>query len=101
VQLGEATLADCERILGLGHRETLTARANLAHAYHATGRLKRASAQFDRALRDCERALDPDDPLTSEVRELRKRYLAGRQGFAPIVSAPRAASDPPGSYAAH
>lgn len=88
VELGEATLADSEQTLGLGHRETLTTRANLAHAYHATGRLKRASAQFDRALRDCERAVGPDDPLTSAVRDLRKRYLAGRQGFAPIVTEP-------------
>jgi tetratricopeptide (TPR) repeat protein len=88
VELGEATLADCERTLGVGHRATLTTRANLAHAYHATGRLKRASAQFDRALRDCERAVGPDDPLTTSVRDLRKRYLAGRQGFAPIVAPP-------------
>ena len=27
------------------------ARANLAHAYHAAGQFKRASAHFDRALR--------------------------------------------------
>jgi tetratricopeptide (TPR) repeat protein len=90
VQLGEATLADCERILGQGHRETLTTRANLAHAYHAAGQLKRASAQFDRALRDCERSLGPDDPLTGSVRALRKRYLAGRQGAAPIIAPPSA-----------
>jgi tetratricopeptide (TPR) repeat protein len=88
VQLGEATLADCERILGPGHRETLTSRANLAHAYHAAGQLKRASAQFDRALRDCQRSLGPDDPLTGTVRALRKRYLAGRQGAAPIIAPP-------------
>ena len=88
VQLGEATLADCERILGPGHQETLTSRANLAHAYHAAGLLKRASAQFDRALRDCERSLGPDDPLTDMVRALRKRYLAGRQGAAPIIAPP-------------
>jgi tetratricopeptide (TPR) repeat protein len=88
VQLGEATLADCERILGPGHWETLTSRANLAHAYHAAGLLKRASAQFDRALRDCERSLGPDDPLTEAVRALRKRYLAGRQGAAPIIAPP-------------
>jgi tetratricopeptide (TPR) repeat protein len=88
VQIGEATLADCEQILGPGHRETLTSRANLAHAYHAVGQLKRASAQFDRALRDCERSLGPDDPLTSAVRTLRKRYMAGRQGAAPIIAQP-------------
>jgi tetratricopeptide (TPR) repeat protein len=90
IELGEATLADCERILGPGHWETLTARANLAHAYHAAGLLKRASAQFDRALRDGEQSLGPDDPLTASVRELRKRYLAGRQGAVPIMTPPAA-----------
>jgi tetratricopeptide (TPR) repeat protein len=88
IKLGETTLADSERLLGPGHWETLTARANLAHAYHAAGQLKRASAQLDRALRDCERALGPDDDLTEAVRGLRKRYLAGRQGAAPIVAPP-------------
>jgi len=88
VDLGEALLEDCEPALGQGHRETLTVRANLAHAYHATGRLKRASAHFDRALRDCEHALGPDDQLTGTVRELRQRYLGGRQGSAPIVTPP-------------
>jgi tetratricopeptide (TPR) repeat protein len=95
VELGETTLADCERFLGLGSRDTLTARANLAHAYHATGRLKRASAHFDRALRDCERALGPDDSLTSSVKDLRNRYLAGRQGFAPIIAPPEELSGQP------
>lgn len=94
VELGEATLADSEQTLGPGHRETLTTRANLAHAYHATGRLKRASAQFDRTLRDCEQALGLDDPLTGEVQALRKRYLAGRQGFAPILTQPGELASP-------
>jgi tetratricopeptide (TPR) repeat protein len=90
IGLGEAVLADCERFLGPGHWETLSTRANLAHAYHSAGKLKRSSAQFDRALRDCERALGADDPLTGEVRVLRNRYLAGRQGAAPIITAPAA-----------
>jgi tetratricopeptide (TPR) repeat protein len=90
IDLGETALADCERFLGPGHWETLSTRANLAHAYHAAGKLKRSSAQFDRALRDCEQALGPDDPLTGEVRVLRNRYLAGRQGGAPIITAPAA-----------
>lgn len=88
VDLGEALLEDCEPALGQGHRETLTVRANLAHAYHATGRLKRASAHFDRALRDCEQALGAADELTDAVRELRQRYLGGRQGSAPIITPP-------------
>ena len=90
ISLGEAALADCEQFLGPGHRETLSARANLAHACHAAGMLKRASAHFDRALRDCEQSLGPDDSLTDAVRVLRKRYLAGRQGAAPIITGPDA-----------
>jgi tetratricopeptide (TPR) repeat protein len=90
IGLGEAALADCEQFLGPGHRETLSARANLAHAYHAAGLLKRASAHFDRALRDCEQSLGPGDSLTDAVRVLRKRYLAGRQGAAPIITGPAA-----------
>jgi tetratricopeptide (TPR) repeat protein len=90
ISFGEAALADCERFLGPGHRETLSARANLAHACHAAGKLKRASAHFDRALRDCEQSLDPGDSLTEAVRVLRNRYLAGRQGAAPIVTVPTA-----------
>ncbi|HEY3980311.1 MAG TPA: tetratricopeptide repeat protein [Streptosporangiaceae bacterium] len=90
ISLGEAALADCEQFLGPGHRETLSARANLAHACHAAGMLKRASAHFDRALRDCEQSLGPDDSLTEAVRVLRKRYLAGRQGAAPIITGPAA-----------
>jgi tetratricopeptide (TPR) repeat protein len=88
VQLGEATVADCERILGAGHWDTLTSRANLAHAYHGAGQLKQASAQFDRALRDCEQSIGPQDPLTDQVRALRKRHLAGRHGAAPIIAPP-------------
>jgi tetratricopeptide (TPR) repeat protein len=88
VKLGEDTLADGEQTLGPGHPEILTTRANLAHAYHASGRLKRASAHFDRALRDCEQALGPDDPLATAVRDLRQRYLSGRQGVVPIVAQP-------------
>jgi tetratricopeptide (TPR) repeat protein len=109
IGLGETVLADCERFLGPGHWETLSTRANLAHANHAAGKLKRASALFDRALRDCEQALGPGDPLTGEVRVLRNRYLAGRQGAAPIITAPAAwirasqrahdsALDDPGSW---
>lgn len=88
VELGEALLEDCEQALGQGHRETLTVRANLAHAYHATGRLKRASAHFDRAVRDCEQARGADDELTKAVHELRQRYLRGRHGSALIVTPP-------------
>lgn len=88
IKLGEATLTDCEQILGPGHWDTLIARANLAHAYHSAGLLKRASAQFDRALHDGEQSLGADDPLTEQVRALRKRYLGGRQGAAPIIAPP-------------
>jgi hypothetical protein len=48
--LSDRSVISFSNELGFGHRENLTTRANLPHAYHATGPLKRASAHFDRAL---------------------------------------------------
>jgi hypothetical protein len=67
--LYERTLADCERVLGPDHPDTLASRGNLAHAYHTAGRLTEALTVFERTLADCERVLGPDDPLTRTARE--------------------------------
>jgi hypothetical protein len=67
--LYERTLADCERILGPGHPDTLASRGNLAHAYHTAGRLTEALTVFERTLADCERVLGPGHPLTEAARE--------------------------------
>ena len=55
--------------MGPDHPNTLTARANLASAYHAVGRLTDAIAVFEHTLADCERFLPPGHPLTQAIRE--------------------------------
>jgi tetratricopeptide (TPR) repeat protein len=64
ISLGESTLADCERVLGPEHQETLAARTNLASAYQSAGRPAQAIPLQERALADCERVLGPDHPHT-------------------------------------
>ena len=73
--LYERTLADCERVLGPDHQDTLASRGNLAHVYHTTGRRTEALAVFEHALADCERVLGPDHPLTGATR---KSYQAAK-----------------------
>ena len=69
VPLFERTLADCERVLGAAHPDTLMSRRNLAAAYQAAGRTAAAVAQFQRALADYQRVLGADHPDTDAVRE--------------------------------
>jgi hypothetical protein len=69
LELYERTRADCQRVLGADHPDTLAARANLAHAYYAMGRMTEADALLRSALADCERVLAPGDPLTAAVRD--------------------------------
>jgi hypothetical protein len=69
VPLYERTLADCERVRGPHHQDTLTSRCNLAHAYHTARRQADAIAVFERTLADCERVLEAGHPLTQTVRE--------------------------------
>ena len=64
IPLLERTLADCERILGPDHPDTLASRNNLAAAYQAAGRLEQAIALYERTLADRERVLGPDHPDT-------------------------------------
>ena len=67
--LYQRTLADRERTQGPDHPDTITARGNLANAYHTVGRYTEAQTMFERTLADCERALGPDHPLTQTARE--------------------------------
>ena len=56
--------ADCERVLGADHPDTLTSRNNLAEAYRAAGRTAEAIALYERTLADRERVLGADHPNT-------------------------------------
>jgi len=42
IRLLERTLADCERVLGADHSDTVTSRNNLAMAYRAADRTAKA-----------------------------------------------------------
>ena len=64
ITTGIRTLADCERVLGADHPETLGSRNNLAGAYQAAGRLDQAIPLYERTLADCERVLGADHPDT-------------------------------------
>jgi tetratricopeptide (TPR) repeat protein len=60
----EPLVADCERVLGADHSDTLAARANVAYAYRAAGRTADSIALLERALADFERLLGADYPNT-------------------------------------
>ena len=53
---------------GQGDLETLTARASLAAALYADGRLMEVIAVLERTLADSEQYLGPDHPMTRTVR---------------------------------
>ena len=62
-------LADCERVRGADHPDTLRWRNNLAMAYRAAGRTAEAIPLLERTLADCERVLGADHPDTNAARE--------------------------------
>jgi len=68
-RLLRSTLTDCERVLGPTHPDTLTSRANLAHAYHTARRMTEAITLFERTLADCEQSLGMRHPMTETVRD--------------------------------
>ena len=67
VQFYEETRTAYERVLGADHPDTLTTCVNLAHAYHAVGRVTDAMTLLRDTLALCERALPPGDPVTENV----------------------------------
>jgi tetratricopeptide (TPR) repeat protein len=64
VAIGEALVADCERVLGVTHKITLTSLTNLASAYRYAGRLDEAVILFERAYNASKSALGDLDPET-------------------------------------
>ena len=69
ITAGIRVLADCVRVLGEIHPDTLTSRNHLAVAYRAAGRLVEAIALFEQNLADRLRVLGPGDPQTLESRD--------------------------------
>jgi tetratricopeptide (TPR) repeat protein len=68
IQVAEPLLADCVRVLGPDHSDTLIARSYLASAYQAAGRVAEAIPLFEINLADRERVLGPDQRDTLESR---------------------------------
>ena len=64
----EPLVADCERLLGADHPDTLTSRNNLARAYRAAGRTSEAIPLLERTLDVREWLLGADHPNTNVVR---------------------------------
>jgi tetratricopeptide (TPR) repeat protein len=64
----EQALADQERMHGRDHPDTIAARATLASALRAAGKLKDAIGQYERVLADRERTSGPDHPDTIAAR---------------------------------
>jgi tetratricopeptide (TPR) repeat protein/transcriptional regulator with XRE-family HTH domain len=66
--LHQQNLADCERVLGADHPETLVSRANLAYLYALQDQPARALELHQRNLADCQRFHGPDHPHTLNAR---------------------------------
>ena len=68
IAVGEPLTADLERLLGLGHPDTLNARNSLAAAYLAADRVTDAIGLFEQTLAVLQRqlGLDHPDTLTSQ-----------------------------------
>ena len=78
--LGEDLVADCQRLLGDDHPDTVGTRSNLARAYELGGRADEAVALHERVLADCQRLHGDDHSRTVGTRSnLARAYgLAGR-----------------------
>ena len=69
IAVGKPLTADFERVLGPGHRDTLTSRSNLAAAYWEAGRAAEAIPLHEQTLADRERLLGPGHPDTLTSRD--------------------------------
>jgi Tetratricopeptide repeat len=64
-----ASLDGLRATAGLGSRQTLASRANLALVYHETGRAVEAVRLYGQVLAEFNRLLGPDHPDAVAVRE--------------------------------
>jgi tetratricopeptide (TPR) repeat protein len=67
--VGLPLVADCERVLGPDHPQTLSAKHNLAIAYRQAARVAEAIPLHEQVLADRERVLGPDHPQTLGARD--------------------------------
>lgn len=80
IELGEQVLADCARVLGETHEDTLAARNNLAFSYQAAGRPDDAIALHEYSLGGHVRVLGDTHPdtLTARNNLANAYWAAGR-----------------------
>ena len=69
-----------KRAQGPDHPDTITARGNLASAYHSARKLAQAIPLYEENLADCERVFGPDHPdtLTSRSNLAHAYHTVGR-----------------------
>jgi tetratricopeptide (TPR) repeat protein len=67
VKAYEAALPHIERLLGTGHRKSLSVRMLLARAYQEDGQTQLAIRTYRNVVSDAGRALGPDDKLTRQA----------------------------------
>ncbi|WP_283133401.1 tetratricopeptide repeat protein [Rhizohabitans arisaemae] len=65
----EEIAADCERLHGADHPDTLKSRGHLARVYESAGYPARAIPLYEATLADCDRILGADHPITKTVRD--------------------------------
>jgi len=84
IELFEQVLAECKRLLGADHPDTLTTRNNLASAYDSAGRFGEAIELYEQVLADRVRVLGNDHPDTLNTRSnlALAYYYVGRFGEA-------------------
>ena len=80
IAIYEQVLADCRRVLGDEHPDTLASRSNLAGAYRSVGRVAEAITLHEQVLTDYRRVLGDDHPdtLTSRNNLASAYEAAGR-----------------------
>jgi len=68
ISAAEPLAAECERVVGADHPDTLASRHNLAWAYREAGRATEAITLHEKNLADRERVLGADHPRTLQSR---------------------------------
>ena len=77
IDLFQRVLADRERILGVEHPDTISARANLAASYWQAGRTSDAIPMQEGVVADSERILGVEHPDTISAAETLRQWKSG------------------------
>jgi pentatricopeptide repeat protein len=86
IEFGEQLVSDSERIRGLRHFNTVSARSNLAHSYHEAGRFDEAVSLYEQVLADRESELGSRDPQVLTARNNLATSYAGAGRVAEAIA---------------